>query len=321
MARRARQMMSGLGFVIGLVALAALLWNEWRLAQRFAALDAVEAAQVDGAAADAPFYGSGDASAAGLAGDPVFGVTAAALRLDRTAQTHQWRETREGSGDNKTLRYERVWSPVLIDSRRFERRMEHANPPALPAESRSFFAPDPRLDGLRLSEELVAALPATRELRPELDGTLAGPAAGFRREGDWLYSGDPAAPRVGDLRLRFAAAPPGRVSVVAALDGDRLRPYRAPNGVELALAAYGDVPLDQLLAQAARADWREAWAMRGFGTLVLFVALLVAAPGMPWLAARRGRQRLGIMILTSLGLAALAGAAGWAGARLLAAMG
>jgi hypothetical protein len=110
------------------------------------------------------------------------------------------------------------------------------------------------------------------------------------------------------------------VSVVAAIDGDRLIPYRAPNGATVALAAYGEVPADRLLDHAARGDWRQAWAVRGFAGLAMLVGVLLASPV---LAARgeaeawRGKRRLGTLLMLALGLAAAAAAAGWIGARLL----
>ena len=142
--------------------------------------------------------------------DADFGVEADALRLERTAETYQWRETREGAGSNKTLRYEKVWSSALILSRRFEERSTHANPEALPVASFEVTAPDARLASEPLDPALLKALPAIRELHPEQAGAVRLGGLQFKREGDWLYSGDPRRPEIGDARIRFASAPEGR---------------------------------------------------------------------------------------------------------------
>ena len=156
-----------------------------------------------------------EATAAGPVRDPLFGVAAEALRLDRTAETYQWLEVREGTGRNKNLRYDKVWSPVLIPSERFEQRSFHANPPRLPIASARLPAQGARLAELELDPALVEALPAIRELRPDDAGPVAAAGLSFARGDDWLYSGDPARPAIGDVRVRFATAPVGLVSVVA----------------------------------------------------------------------------------------------------------
>ena len=123
-----------------------------------------------------------------------------------------------------------------------------------------------------------AALPATRELRPEQTGAVHLGDRRFKRAGDWLYSGDPRSPEIGDVRLRFASAPEGRVSLLAAREDGRIVPYAAAGGGSVALAAYGEVPAATLLADAARADWRDAWALRGFATMLVLLATLFAMP-------------------------------------------
>jgi hypothetical protein len=323
MARRARAM-ALVGIVIGLGAASALLWNEWRLARELGALGEAEQslAVEDGEAV----YRVGEATAAGPAHDPDFGISVQALRLDRTAETYQWREHREGSGDNKILRYERVWSPVLIPSQRFEQRSTHVNPARLRVESARFPGGEAPLAGLILDPALVDRLPATRELFPDRAGPVAASGLGFRRAGDWLYSGDPEQPRTGDVRVRFAAAPEGRVSVIASETEGRLAPWRARRGGgEVALAAYGEVPAEELVGSAARRGWRDAWALRGFAGLGLTLGVFFASPALAQRSggepAFRGGRRLGTILLLGIGLSAAVCALGWLGARLLLGLG
>jgi hypothetical protein len=306
--------MAAVGIVIGLGAAGTLLWNEWRLARSFGARAEAERSL---AAGDGRVVRvTGEAGASAPARDPLFGIEAvAALRLDRVAETYQWREHREGSGDNKVLRYERIWSPVLIPSRPFEQRTTHANPTALEVETARFPGGEVRLAGLVLDPALAQRLPATRELFPDRNRPVAAAGLSFRRSGDWLYSGDAAAPAIGDVRVRFAAAPPGLVTVIGAEVDGRLMPWRAGNGGEVGLAAYGDVPAGTLLGDAARGDWREGWALRGFAGGVMLLAALFVGPAL----GRRGRGpgRIATMLLLAAGAWAAACAAGWLGARLL----
>jgi hypothetical protein len=301
--------MAAVGIAIGLGAAGTLLWNEWRLARSSGALAEVRQSleQGDGRAIRV----SGEARAAAPARDPLFEVAVPALRLDRTAETFQWREQREGSGDNKVLRYERVWSPALIASRRFEQRSTHANPAALRIETARFAGGGTRLGGLVLDAALVDRLPATRELFPERDRRpLTAAGLIFARAGDWLYSGEAAAPAIGDVRVRFAAAPEGLATAIGTEADGRLEPFRSGSGEEVGLAAYGDVTAETLLGDAARGDWREAWALRGFAGLVMLMAALFVTPSLE----RRG---LGTAVLLAGGAWAAACGLGWLGARLL----
>lgn len=323
MANRGRLVIAAVGPLIGLAGACTLAWNEYRLAQQ---LDAVATARAglaqDGTGtAQAIVYVVGTAAASAPVTDPAFGLTAEALRLDRTAETYQWLETREGSGDNKLLRYEKIWSPVLIRSDRFEQRSFHANPPALRLTTTRFRTADATVDRDAIDPALIDALPAIRELRPEQCGAVRAERLDFTRSGDWLFSGDPGAPAVGDVRVRFAVAPEGVISIVAARDGDRLVPFQASAGGSVALATYGEVPAETLLHEAARRDWHEAWQLRGFAAMAVLIGTLFAMPELTAHFATSPlfdrRRRIRTMFLLAAGIAAAVCAVSWIGARLL----
>ena len=168
---------------------------------------------------------------------------------------------------------------------------------------------------------LIDALPAIRELRPDRDGPVRAESLTFARSGDWLYSGDPAAPAVGDVRVRFAVAPEGVISLVATRDGDRLAPFVAPGGGSVALAAYGEVPAETLLHESARGQWQEAWQLRGFAALAVLVGTLFAMPELTGRFAASPlfdrRRRVRTMLLVATGISAGVCAVSWLGARLL----
>lgn len=314
------RLMAAIGVLIGLAGAGTLAWNEFALARQLGAFTEAQA-RLDGGTEGGVVHVVGTASASAPVRDPMFGFAVDALRLDRTAETYQWLETREGTGDNKNLRYEKIWSPELIRSTRFEQRSFHTNPPSLPLTSAQFRAEAVVLSMNELDPALVDALPATREWRPDRDGPVRTARLVFARAGDWLYSGDPISPKIGDVRVRFAAAPPGLLSVVAEQDGRRLVPFRTFGGGTVALAAYGDVDADEMLRAASIADWREAWAMRGFGAMAVLLGTLFAMPLLSTTfggnAAFHGRRRVGTMLMLAAGLAAAVCAISWMGARIL----
>ena len=64
---------------------------------------------------------------------------------------------------------------------------------------------------------------------------------------EYYYTGDPAWPQEGDLRMRYSYVPPTSVAVLARQDGTKLSPYStniyvrlAPGG--LSVAIYGALP-------------------------------------------------------------------------------
>ncbi|HEX8375528.1 MAG TPA: TMEM43 family protein, partial [Geminicoccaceae bacterium] len=303
--------------------------NEWRLAGRLGALDAA-AAQVTtldpalpppDADPARPVWLTGPARAEGSLRDPLFpAATADALRLDRLAETRQWREIREtGSGGDRNTRYEEVWSAERIDSALFQQRAEHANPAPLPLEPASFPAGDVRLGRHRLSPELLAPLPATSVIEPASLGPTNAAGRRFVPAGDWLTTGNPASPRVGDARVRWSYVPEGPISVLGAHDGTTLVPWRAPSGEAVALAARGEVAPADLLGAAGRNAWGEAWRLRLFVAGGLTLLFLIASPALanlvPAFEGARVRSRLVTALTLAAGWTALACGAGWIAAR------
>ena len=323
MANRSRLIAATVGLLIGLAGSGTLAWNEYHLARQLDAVAEARAglAQAGTDMAPAVVHLVGTVTATAPVTDPAFGLTTDALRLDRTAETYQWLETRESSGDNKLLRYEKIWSPVLIPSDRFEQRSFHPNPRALRLTTARFRTVGATIDHDAIDPALIDALPAIRELHPEQGGPVHAEGLEFARKGDWLFSGDPGTPVVGDVRVRFAEAPEGLISLVAVRDGDRLVPFQSAAGGSVTLVAYGEVPAETLLHESARSQWGEAWQLRGFAAMAVLIGTLFAMPELtvrfaasPLFASRR---RTGTMLLLAAGAAAVVCTISWLGARLL----
>lgn len=139
--------------------------------------------------------------------DEAFGVSLEGLALRRVVQMLQWRE---GVGQpldpgdeivSEHAGYQRLWSERIIDSTRFSRPEEHANPPAPPYRSQSFGSPQSiEIPGIAQSG-WRAVSPARLALPENL-------AAAFRADGAWwVTTPEGAIPEVGDLRVRFELLP------------------------------------------------------------------------------------------------------------------
>jgi hypothetical protein len=197
--------------------------------------------------------------------DPDFRVTTRAFGLERAVEMLQW-QAREGG-------YERIWSPVPIDSRGFA--PGHANPAAWPLPGRRWLA-TATLEGKPLDAAAILALGEWREFRPSFNRLPPNLAATFQPEGDGLGSADdPLAPRVGDLRVRW------RELVLPPLQG----------AVELRAGVWrlkSQVADPQPLPAAARSSerGRHAWRPLLLGTLGGLLAM-----GVVLVLVRRRRGR------------------------------
>src|SRR5690349_13159295 len=101
-----------------------------------------------------------------------------------------------------------------------------------------------------------------------------------------LYRGaDPAAPAIGDIRIRYTAVPSQTMSVIAAQAGNTLAPYSAANGYRIALADPGVVPAAAMFREKAQEESLLTWILRAVGFVLMLIGLLLMAS--PDGAARR----------------------------------
>jgi hypothetical protein len=207
------------------VALAALAWmNSGRIRAHFDALDSksagsvsVAADRVDPANEGRHVHIAGQLEVGTPARDEQLGVGANAAVLLRKVEMYQWRE--HCSGTDCT--YEAAWSRQPIDSRKFRRAEGHENPPPRLADAR--FASDSiRVGAFSIAADVVAQgavidLPVhTADLPPNL-------AASFSDANGTLYAGgDPAHPKIGEVRVSYAIVPPGNVELSGVQRGSSL---------------------------------------------------------------------------------------------------
>lgn len=175
---------------------------------------------------------SGRTSSPRPVGDPVFGVSAEGIALVRRVEMRQWQERRDSTG---AAVYVTVWAEAPIDSGAFLEAAGHANPARMPFESARFAADSVRLGDFLLGPEIVARLSGSEEPLPADPAALPeNLAASFGvHDGALHTAGDPEAPEIGDLRIRFFRVPHQDVTVVARQSGNRLEPMPQPGGGSL----------------------------------------------------------------------------------------
>jgi hypothetical protein len=152
---------------------------------------------------------AGKLEAGSPARDEQLGVSTGAALLLREVEMYQWRERCSG-GD---CSYEMVWSRQPVDSRRFRHAEGHENPPQRLLDAR--FASDSiRLGAFAVGADLVAAQAKAVELPVRVADLTPNLAASFSDANGMLYAGgDPAQPKVGEVRVSYRSVPPGNVEL------------------------------------------------------------------------------------------------------------
>jgi hypothetical protein len=283
------------GFVMFIVAFPVLFWNEGRAVQTAKSLEegASEAVSVASDSVETRnegklVYVTGDATTTDTLSDPEFGVTVSALRLERRAEMYQWKESKT-SHSQKTLgggettvtsyKYEKVWSPQLINSGGFKQASGHENPQTMPVTNQSWTAKSVTLGGFTLPEALIDKMDNTeRYAADEKAASNSAPKVQNRfklHQGGYYLGQNPASPAIGDTRIAFKVVRPATVSIVARQVENTFAAYQAKAGGSILLLTYGTVSPDAMFKTAEKANKTLTWVFRAAGFLLMFIGLFL----------------------------------------------
>ena len=247
------------------------------------------------------------------------GIAVPVIRLRRTVEMHQWEEretTRtviDADGEERretAYIYEKVWSEEPIDSIRF-REAGRNNPPSMPFEGKTVTAKRVTVGDFILPERYILRIGGFEPLSADRIRAALPPDSADRVavRGDAVYpDGNPDDPRIGDLRIRYAAVNPGPVTIVAAQAGRSFRPYESPAGGIIEEIRTGTHSADAIFGEVRKRNVTMDWLLRAGGFAVMLLGLrLVFRPLFP---ARKTRSFPSNIDARSPGIVALCGAAG-----------
>jgi hypothetical protein len=216
----------------------------------------------------------GTASATGSIVDPVMNLSFPnEVAVRRQADMYQWKESEKSSshtslgGSKKTTTtytYTAAWSDMAQDSSNFKHPDGHANPP-MPFGNSRFVASDASLGGYTLDARTLDLIDPPQALAP------AAPAGWTLSNGQY-YKGDPAQPKIGDMRVAYAGLPSGAtLSVLAAQSGNGFAPFTTANGYPVQLTELGNRPSSVMLADKRSAESMLTWILRAVGGFAIFI--------------------------------------------------
>src|SRR5262249_27748506 len=133
-------------------------------------------------------------------------------------EMYQWRE--HCSGDECS--YDAVWSRQPIDSSRFRQRQGHDNPPWRLADAH-FAAERVHVGAYAIAADLLAERGGSAELPVHAADLPPNLAASFGEAAGRLFAGgDPAQPKVGEVRVSYRVLPLGNVEFTGIQRGGSL---------------------------------------------------------------------------------------------------
>ena len=89
-----------------------------------------------------------------------------------------------------------------------------------------------------------------------------------------LYFGRvPGSPEVGDVRVTFEQVVPAKVTVMAVVDGDSFKPFKAKNGKRFQTLVMGKKSGDEIIDSAKSANSTMLWILRLVGILMVIGGL------------------------------------------------
>lgn len=280
-----------LGVILFVLAFPILLFNESHVVRMARALEEGAKAVVD-APADRVnptnerklVHVTGRATTDGSIADPIFGVSANAIKLRRRVLMYQWQETSSKETDSSgneiaaTYHYDPIWSDQPIDSGAFHERRELHNPP-MPFRSVEYVATDVKLGAFKLNRGMVSQL---TEAEP-VDVSGAKIPESVRARASRLESGfaigNQASPRIGDMRITFQQVASPQVSIVARQAGDTFEPYQSGSGGSVELVVMGIENAATMFANSRSENsfGPRTWWLRclGFGMMFAGLALVL----------------------------------------------
>ena len=282
-----------IGFVLLVIAFPLLFWNEGRTVKEYKTLKegggaviSVNADTVDPANAGKLIHVTGKAETEATLIDPVFGVSANALKMYRNVEMFQWKETSEsktkkkvggGTDTVKHYSYDKVWSDKVINSRKFKKAEGHQNPGSLTYKSSEFVAQDISLGAFTLSPSLISKIVNFEPYPLESDSTIPESISDKAKlyDAGFYFGSNPAAPQIGDILVKFKIAPMTEVSVIAKQVGNTFEPYSAKTGGTLELLETGVYSAEAMIQQAQARNKVMSWILRFAGFLLMLVGFVL----------------------------------------------
>ena len=292
---------SFMGIIFGIIlfigAFPLIFWNEGRSVDRIKTLDegrssvvALSSEQIDPSHDGALIHITGKATTTDPVADTVFGIQETALKLKRTVEMYQWKESSESKTEKNlggsettetTYSYNKEWSEAPINSSSFKKPDGHQNPSSMPYESETYSAATITVGAFKLSDPFISQInsyenyPLSQQNFDALEPSLK---ADYALSGGTFFHGNATSPQVGAVRISFGIIKPTDISVIGKQDAAALQTYFTKNG-DIALLETGNVSADSMFASAESENKIITWLIRLGAFICMWIGLsLILGP-------------------------------------------
>lgn len=276
------------GLVLFLAAFIVLFWNEGRAVKTHKGLQegassvvSVSADKVDATNEGKLVHLTGEAITEETLTDPMFNVSVTAIKLSRSVEMFQWKETKKtkskkkvGGGKTKTTTYdyEKVWSGSAISSTNFKEKTGHQNPGDLPYESTTFQADDVTVGAFTLSPSLVSKMSGWSKV--PVSATELPNATIVESGTVYIGTGSVSNPQIGDVKVSFESVDPGVVSIVSKQVSETFSAFNTSQGTTIDMLTEGTATADDMFTAAEAANNTMTWILRLVGFVMMFAGLM-----------------------------------------------
>ncbi|CAO1442897.1 unnamed protein product [Diamesa hyperborea] len=214
--------------------------------------------------------------------DHVYNIQVQAVKLKKIVEMYQWHED---STENKLITadeqstrnyfYFKEWSGKPIDSRSFY-LPGHTNPKTFPAQTQTLVAEHAFLGNFELSEDvkdlIKTFIDITSDTRPD-DSYIK------MHSGIYYHTDDLFDLKVGDIRIKFqfAGLEGDYYTIVGRLQQGKIVPFVSRLNKKVLLLAKGELTMEEIFKQEHHSVRLKTWTVRGFGFLMIFVAVTCTA--------------------------------------------
>ena len=130
-----------------------------------------------------------------------------------------------------------------------------------------------------LPDSVKAALDAQQAINDSINNAMAN--AENKKDLEYIHQASnvlyfgrvPGSPEVGDVRITFEKVVPAKVTVMAVVDGDTFKPFKAKNGKRFQTLVMGKKTGDEIIEDAQDANSMWTWALRILGVLMVIGGL------------------------------------------------
>ena len=294
----------GGGILLFVVATVLLWWNEGRAVKTTKMLNEAQGAYVEmenPSKVDATLDGElVHATAVATTQDSLvdsrFGFGTTAISLQRKVEYYQWVEHAESKSEDKlggkevtttTYTYTKEWVSSPVQSSEFkDPDYQNKNMVLTTVEPENQWAENVTFGAYKLNESLIHSISSREPVQLAIDkDILKGINDGIGRQrkdslnyvtqqANVLYIGRvPASPEVGDVRITWEKVVPAKVTIIAQVDGNTFKPFKAKNGQRFQTLVMGSKDADEIFESEHASNKMLLWVLRILGVILVIAGL------------------------------------------------